>query len=352
MVALLFSRGRGRGHAIPDLAIVEELRQLRDDVRVRFVSYATGAATLKEFGRNVVDLELPAANPQIETQIRATRVIGNLCPNLVIAHEEFTAMPAAKVFGLPTLFLTDFFVRSESFAMQALAYADEIIFTGEPGNFEEPEQVRGRVSYVGPVLRQFRFSRADRRQAREELGLRQDALVISVLPGSWTEQQAPIFELVTTAVDSLQHERKSIIWIAGADYQLLCQCAPNHPYLSVARMDCEIDRLMAASDVAITKANRMTCLELAALGIPSISLSHELNLPDDAVVSRISSNVHLSVKHTDAPSLARVISETLAKAAGSRPVPVCSEKCGRVGAAERISRFVDGITNGKRGESA
>ena len=42
---LFFSRGRGRGHAIPDLEIVRELAQITDAITVQFVSYATGAAT-------------------------------------------------------------------------------------------------------------------------------------------------------------------------------------------------------------------------------------------------------------------------------------------------------------------
>jgi UDP-N-acetylglucosamine:LPS N-acetylglucosamine transferase len=340
---LLFTRGWGRGHAIPDLAIVGELRRLRDDIQVRFVSYATGADTLREFGHEVVDLDLPARNSQLETQVRATRVIGNMGPDLVIAHEEFTAMPAAKVFGIPALFLTDFFTAPKSFAMQAMGYADEVIFTGEPGVFEEPEQVRGRVTYVGPVLREFRFSKADRRQAREELGLRQETLVISVMPGSWNEQQAPLFDLLAAAADSLPGDRKSIIWIADQDYDALCERARNHPYLSVVRIDPEIDRLMAASDLAITKANRVTCVELGVLGIPSISVTFDLNPPDDEVVMRIPSNVHLRAKEIDAASLARIMSETLEKAATNPPAPAPPKKNGRVGAAERISYHLDRI---------
>ena len=52
---LFFSRGRGRGHAIPDMAIAEKLLRLRDDADIRFVSYATGAATFTEFGHSVIE---------------------------------------------------------------------------------------------------------------------------------------------------------------------------------------------------------------------------------------------------------------------------------------------------------
>jgi hypothetical protein len=45
---LFFTRGRGSGHAIPDIEITNELLGLRMDVEVRFVSYASGARTLSE----------------------------------------------------------------------------------------------------------------------------------------------------------------------------------------------------------------------------------------------------------------------------------------------------------------
>ncbi len=205
---LFFSRGHGRGHAIPDLAIVEELRNLRQDFDLRFASYATGAETLAELGHNFVDLELPAANPVIETIVRCARVIAWLKPHLVIAHEEFPALPAAKIFGLPTIFLTDWFAPAEEFTMYLLAYADEIIFLDEQGVFEEPAHVKGKVHYTAPVLRPFSYSKADRRRARQELGLPQEAVVISVFPGSWTEEEGPIYDLVTAAFDSLLSSRQ------------------------------------------------------------------------------------------------------------------------------------------------
>ena len=47
---LWFSRGRGRGHAIPDIEIIGALRQQRPDCEVRIVSYGTGARTFESFG--------------------------------------------------------------------------------------------------------------------------------------------------------------------------------------------------------------------------------------------------------------------------------------------------------------
>ena len=40
---LFFSRGRGRGHAIPDMQIAKELERQDSEIEIRFVSYGTGA---------------------------------------------------------------------------------------------------------------------------------------------------------------------------------------------------------------------------------------------------------------------------------------------------------------------
>ena len=352
MDVLLFSRGWGRGHAIPDMAIVDELSRRRDDFSVRFASYATGADTYQEFGHEVVDLGLPARSPPLEAQLRATQVIGKIAPDLVIAHEEYGAMPGAKVFGIPTIFVTDFFAGSEKFSMQALEYADEIIFTGREGVFDEPVQVRGRVNYVGPVFRPFQYSKLDRSRAREELGLHQHALVISVMPGSWTEQQAPMFRLVTSAVEKLDADNQSLIWIAGQDYDDLHTQASESRYVSVARMGPCIDRLMVASDLVITKANRLTCLELSMLAVPSISISYGLNPPDDKVVSTIESNTHLTASETDAESLANTISQVLASAVKHPPCAHSPKTNGRIGAAQHISNFIDRIKKEQSSQSA
>ena len=51
---------------------------------------------------------------------------------------------------------------------------------------------------------------------------------------------------------------------------------------------------MAATDVAITKMNRMTIFELHELMIPSIGLSFDLNPIDDRAVAGLEGFVRLS----------------------------------------------------------
>ena len=72
---LFFCRGRGRGHAVPDIAIARKLLTLREDVDVRFVSYSTGARTIEEHGLPLVDLGLPDANSYTDTLVLAAELL-------------------------------------------------------------------------------------------------------------------------------------------------------------------------------------------------------------------------------------------------------------------------------------
>jgi len=334
-----FSRGRGSGHAVPDAALFQELRKLNPAIDVRWISYGTGAATLRDLGYQVIDLQLPDTNPFLETQMRATRVLSRLRPHLVIAHEEFSAAPAAKLFGLPVIFITDYFAHPETIWMESLRYADEIVFIDESGVFEEPPFLKDKVRYVGPFVRDFTYTTNDRTRARSELGLPPGAVIVLVLPGNWfNEERAPAFDLVIPAFHSLTNRDKLLIWFAGQDYHALQVRAATYPRVMVKDVDWQIDRWMVACDVAITKSTRKTSLELASLGVPSVSLSYGLNFVDDVRVSRIATNTHLKVKDIDSGKLAQHLARILAtQTPGALPL---ASKTGLSAGAQRLAEHV------------
>ena len=120
---LFFSRGKGRGHAIPDIQIVSALHSLRDDVDLKFVSYATGARTLEEFRQPLIDVGFPETGAFAEMNVAAGKLIGWLKPDLVVSHEEFTVLTAAKIFGRKTVFITDWFDDHDLFMTHTLKFA-------------------------------------------------------------------------------------------------------------------------------------------------------------------------------------------------------------------------------------
>jgi hypothetical protein len=352
---LFFSRGRGHGHAIPDMAIGDELLRLLPLIDLKFVSYGTGAATFRANGRPVIDLEMPDANPPWETVFRAGQVIRDRQPCLVVSHEEFAVLPVAKIFGIPTVFITEWFSDSQSPMMQALAFADEVICIEAPGVFDEPPCVEGKVFYTGPVLRRFEYSRADRDRARKELGLAADSTIILVTPGGWaTEEREPFSEILIPAFDRLKAPGKMLVWIAANDYALLSGRFALRKDVLVKEHDWQMDRLMVASDLAITKANRITLKELAALGIPSISISQGRNPIDDMLIERIPTNVVLDSRTANPRTLLEAMAEGLERGEELRCDPPASppECPGARRAAERLAELIGNLATEKHRATA
>ena len=151
---LFFSRGRGRGHALRDLMIAEHLSH-QASVDVQFVSYGTGASALRAAGRVIYDLKFPDDNPFIETIVSATRLAYEQRPDLIIAHEEFAALIAARSANIPALFVTDWFLDPSHMFMKSLELANEILFLEDKGLFTEPPALCGKVHYFGPILRRM-----------------------------------------------------------------------------------------------------------------------------------------------------------------------------------------------------
>lgn len=72
---LFFSRGQGRGHAIPDVVIAEEILKLDSSIDITFVSYGVGAETLRELSWEVIDLRLSEESPLWECVVHITRIL-------------------------------------------------------------------------------------------------------------------------------------------------------------------------------------------------------------------------------------------------------------------------------------
>ena len=335
------SRGRGRGHAVPDMAIARELTRLAPHIRIDFVSYATGAETYRACGYHVTDIGAPENPPFLDMVVACTRLFGQMDrePRLIVSHEEIPAVVAAKILGIPCVFITDFFMDPSSMSMEALQYASEIIFTAEQGLYTEPPQLRDKVHYVGRAVRPFEYCLTDRDRARAELGIPANATVILLQPGTWIESRVPVADLIIDTWRLIPRSPKRLIWLAGRDYDSLCSRFRDQPDLTLLREDWKIDRLMAASDVLITKANRLTVYEAAALGLPSISLSSGANWPDDVAVAHVGSNVSLTAESVT-PEL---LMESIIQSLTTNPCPATAISGGVAGAAARLSGLIEEI---------
>jgi hypothetical protein len=156
MRLLLFSRGRGYGHAVPDVEIFGALTRLNPCVDVHFATYDAGAVALSNLGVKYYDLRLPEANRFLDTLAVSNALIDRVRPDIVVSHEEFAAVVAGKQNGIRTLFLSDWLPERASIQLEAVELADAIILMNDEGLFEVSPGLRSRVRYVGPIVITFR----------------------------------------------------------------------------------------------------------------------------------------------------------------------------------------------------
>ena len=336
---MFISRGHGRGHAVPDMAIAARLTELMPNLRIRFVSYAAGAEAYRACGYDVTDLRLPDMPPLWDQVIALTKLLSTTTPAVIVAHEEMAAVPLASAMNIPCMFITDFFIDPSNLMMHALKYAHEIVFTSERGVYTEPPYLADKVHYVGRTVRKFQYGIADRERARHELDIPADALVVLCQPGAWGESRVPLWDLLSAAWDRVPASSKRLIWLAGRDYHQLLGVSRGRTDVIVLKEDWNIDRLMAASNVLISKANRVTVYEAAAIGLPSISISNSANWPDDVAVAKVDSN---SVVWRDSVT-PQELADLILKKSNTAPVPATEISSGVDGSASRIKHMIESL---------
>jgi lipid A disaccharide synthetase len=184
----------------------------------------------------------------------------------------------------------------------------------DPGYFDEPDFLRGKIHYVGSVLRDLKVSRTQRGLIRREFSLSENEPMILVLPSGSamaSEEKAPIYAVVSEAIEMIGR-RVSTIWILSETEEKLLRNRTERIRDAIfIRPNPDIERLMVAADVAITRATRKTTLELSALGIPSISISFGINPIDDFRIPHVKTNRALRARGLNAHTLSMHISQIL-----------------------------------------
>jgi hypothetical protein len=150
-----------------------------------------------------------------------------------------------------------------------------------------------------------------------------------------------VVELLAAVWEKLPHSPKRLIWLTDRDYKFLLSRFREQPDIIVLEEDWCIDRLIVASDLVITKANRLTVYEAASLGAPSVSISNGVNWPDEVAVARVASNTALDLYGLTVDELLRIVMERIENGWVSQDRIPCWD--GVAGAALRIEHHVQQI---------
>lgn len=265
-IALFFSRGRGRGHSIPDDALCKEILLQRPSIRIQFVSYSTGALTLRELGWDVIDAPVSEFNHFSVTMRPFLEIIRTVSPRWVVSHEEPGALIAAAASAVPSVFLTDWFRPDIDALTMPLGFAAKILLLDEPGMWPEPDTAIGKIVHTGPMLRDLDSSGHNASSLRKDFGIDNGVKVVLVTSGGPSEREAPLRNLVLAAFHRLSIPRKHLLWVAAEqELPAIQEATRGMDNLTLLPPHVEFVQTMLISDLAITKGNRITCLELDAL---------------------------------------------------------------------------------------
>jgi UDP-N-acetylglucosamine:LPS N-acetylglucosamine transferase len=289
------------------------------------------------------DLDMPESNKYIETLFKAVATIRKIQPHIIIAHEEFAAMIAAHLEDIPAIYMADWLPDPNTLAADSLRTASSIVLMEEAGLFRWQESGLVRPICLGPFVRRTEFAVSQRKKIRQELGLPENACVVLVSPGGWaSEESEPIWETVADAFRRLAAPERILYWISRKDYDVLSERASAWPEVRLLRFFTPLEKLMAASDVLITKETRITTLEAASLGVPSVSLCYGSNPVEEILLPRIQSNVALRALAVDGEILHDYVLRCIAKKCEKRTF---IDECDM---ASAVAKEVQRLLNTKR----
>lgn len=333
---LAVSRGKGRGHAVRDLEISNELENMAPGINIQFVSYAVGAQTFRDARRSVVDLHLPVKNSFPETLVRVSREISMRKPRLVVAQEEFAALTASRLQGIQSVFTTHWFPRQDHPFARSLFHADGLICMEREGAYPKFDGLPYEVRYTGPIVKRMNVTQSCRSIIRSEYRIEDDETMVLVIPGSTGEVEEPSIALISAAFRTLKNKRAKLFWI-DSNQELTHKWSLREPFLNVIPRISDPERLMLACDVAITKGTYNTTKELEWLGVPQIALSWERNPVDDHFSKTTRGCIWISARQSSSDELAKAIRCALQMPRG----PIMQGSDGARAAAAAIMAYLE-----------
>lgn len=295
---LLFSEGFGTGHTGAAYALAEGIRRLNPDVQCRVIELGkflnpTIAPWILSAYRKTVSSQPKLVGMMYKTQYHkslsrltraalhrifythAQKVIEQLKPDLMICSHPIPAAVISRLkqqgldVPLYTL-ITDYdahgsWVNPETDRYLVSTSRVKSILTGRG---VPPELVT--VTGI-PVHPKF-WERSSKTLLRKELGLA-DMPTVLIMGGGWGLMFGKdVMDSLTARMGEIQ-----LVFCMGSNDKLVAKMRANsllnHPNVKILGFSSEINKLMDASDLLITKPGGMTCTEGQAKGIPMLFYS-------------------------------------------------------------------------------
>lgn len=292
---LLFSEGFGTGHTGAAYALAEGIKLLNTDVQCRVIELGkflnpTVAPWILSAYRRTVSSQPRLVGMMYKTQYNkslnpltklalhrifythAATVIEQLKPDLIICTHPF---PAAVVSRLKRQGLTvPLYTLITDYDAHGSWINDEVDrYLVSTSRVKAILTSRGipaeMVTVTGiPVHPKF-WERSNKTLLRKELGL-SDIPTVLIMGGGWGLMfSKDVMASLTARMNEIQ-----LVFCMGDNEKLIAKMKNNpllqHPNIKIIGYTNEINKLMDASDLLITKPGGMTCTEGQAKGIPML----------------------------------------------------------------------------------
>ena len=289
---IVIGSGGTGGHLYPTIAVAEEIRKERPDIRIVFIGtqdriearevpragFEFFAINIQAPGKSIVSL---ARFPfqYLKASRRAKHLLQELSASVFLGGGAYLSVPiafAAKSQHIPIALLEINAVPGR--ANKVLAPVAEKVFVAYP------EAVSGfgkanteKIEVVGtPVRISLVNSTQNPQDARKYFGLRQDKKTLLVFGGSLGARS--INEAIAGQANEFLKHGYNIIWQTGksADASHLQHQFPDRSSIAIFEYINEMDKAYAACDVVVSRAGASTLAELATLGKPAILVPYPL----------------------------------------------------------------------------
>ncbi|MFP4975927.1 glycosyltransferase [Paenibacillus sp. CN-4] len=292
---LLFSEGFGTGHTQAAYALAEGIRQLNPEIQCRvielgkFLNPTVGPWILSAY-RRTVSSQPKLVGMMYKTQYNKSlkpltrlalhrvfyshtlQVVEQLKPDLIICTHPIPAAVIARLkrhgLNVPLYTLiTDYDAHASWINPEVNRY---LVSAPKVEALLRSRGVPSEIIKVTgiPVHPKF-WERHSKKQLRKELGLA-DLPTVLIMGGGWGMLFGQdILDALTSKLDRIQ-----LIFCMGSNEKLIAKLKADpkfaHPNVTILGYSNEIDKLMDASDLLVTKPGGMTCTEGLVKGIPML----------------------------------------------------------------------------------
>ena len=292
---LVFTCGGTAGHINPAIAVANEMRRRYPDCKVLFIG-AKGHMEEKLVPQAGFELKtLPGSglsrklNPKgikqnihaVQCVLQAVRsckeIFREFRPDVIVGtggYASFPALYAGSKLGIPTCVHESNAVPGVTTKMVAKRASRVLVaFEESVGYYNDP----GKVEVVGMPLQQG-FIYADKKSARQQLGLGQEDFVVLSAFGSlgakhMNEMVAELMCMEKEAGYPFHHIHAT----GGFGWEWMPELLrkdgldlPHTPSIDMREYIYDMPVEMAAADIVISRSGAATCNEIAVSGTPSI----------------------------------------------------------------------------------